>query len=102
VNSIGFDYYYRNRRVLDRSVIEILNGHKKGRFLNIKTKIEKFQRIMRQDGIANIVLSDDSQIRDPFKTLFHEFEKLRNSSVHFAPEKTRIWLKPHDWVEKAV
>jgi len=101
VNSIGFDYYYRYRKVLDRSVIEILNGHKKGRFLNIKTKIEKFQRIMRKDGIANIVLSDDSQIRDPFKTLFHEFEKLRNSSVHFTPEKTRIWLKPHDWVEKA-
>ncbi|MEZ4797281.1 MAG: hypothetical protein R2785_08930 [Flavobacteriaceae bacterium] len=101
INSIGFDHYYRNQGALKSSDIEILQGKKRGRHLSLKNKIEKFQKIIREDNIAKIVLSDTAQIKEPFKTLFETYEELRNSSVHFSPQKTRIWLKPHDWVNKA-
>lgn len=101
INSIGFDYYYRNESILDSSEKEILHGRKKGRFLNLMYKIEKFQKIIRSDKVAKIVLSDDKQIKEPFKTLFEDYEELRNASVHFSPIKSRIWLKPHDWLSKA-
>ena len=101
INSIGFDYYYRNINRLNSSDSEILQGSKKGRYLNLKYKIEKFQKIIRTDKVAKIILSDDNQIREPFKSLFEDYEGLRNASVHFSPVKTRIWLKPHDWLNKA-
>lgn len=101
VNSIGFDFYYRHINVLNSEEAEILQGNKKGRYLNLKYKIESFQKIIRTDKKTIIVLSDENQIAEPFKSLFCYYEELRNSSVHFSPKKTRIWLKPHDWVEKA-
>lgn len=101
VNSIGFDHYFRNKGKLSIEDEEILQGSKKGRFLNLKYKLEKFQKIIRSDNVAKIVLSDDNQIKEPFKALFEEYEELRNSSVHFSPKKSRIWLKPHDWENKA-
>lgn len=101
VNSIGFDHYFRNINSLNSSDSEILQGSKKDRFLNLKYKIEKFQKIIRPDKVARIILSDEKQIREPFKSLFEDYEELRNASVHFSPAKSRIWLKPHDWIEKA-
>lgn len=101
VNSIGFDYYYRHKEFLDKKDAEILQGSKNGRFLNLKYKIEKYQKILRTDNKANIVLSDNNQIMEPFKSLFENYEELRNASVHYSPAKSRIWLKPHDWVAKA-
>ncbi|HPE77510.1 MAG TPA: hypothetical protein PLC80_15565 [Draconibacterium sp.] len=101
VNSLGFDYYYRNEESIDKKDAEILRGSKNGRFLNLKCKIEKYQKILRADKSAKIILSDDNQIKEPFKSLFDSYEELRNSSVHYSPEKLRIWLKPHDWFNKA-
>jgi hypothetical protein len=101
VNSLGFDYYYRNKGNLSNRESEILQGYKNGRFLNLKYKIEKYQKIIRTDGIAKIVLTDENQIKEPFKSLFNNFEGLRNASVHYSPVKSKIWLKPHDWFNKA-
>lgn len=101
INSIGFDYYYRNKNTVNSSDEEILQGSKKGRFLSLKHKIEKFQKIIRPDKEIKIILTDDKQIKEPFKSLFEEYEELRNSSVHFSPIKSRIWLKPHDWFDRA-
>lgn len=102
VNSIGFDHYYRNKQALGNADAETLQGkNKKGGYLNLKYKIEKFQKIIRPDGVSQIILSDDNQIKEPFKSLFREYEELRNSSVHFSPIKTKIWLKPHDWMNKS-
>ena len=101
VNSLGFDYYYRHKNTLNDRDVEILKGSKNGRFLNLKYKIEKYQKILRTDKTVQIILSDENQIREPFKSLFHSYEELRNASVHFSPEKLRIWLKPHDWLDKA-
>ena len=101
VNSIGFDHYFRYKKSLNNNDAEILQGNKKGRVLNLKYKIESYQKIIRSDKKAIIVLSDDNQITEPFKSLFCYYEELRNSSVHFSPQKAKIWLKPYDWVEKA-
>jgi hypothetical protein len=101
INSIGFDYFYRNKNILSSSDAEILQGRKNGRFLNLKYKIEKYQKIIRTDNVAKIVLSDDNQLKEPFKSLFENYEELRNASVHFSPIKSRIWLKPHDWYDRA-
>lgn len=101
VNSLGFDFYYRHKDSLCDKESEVLKGSKNGRFLNLKYKIEKYQKILRADKTAKIVLSDDNQIREPFKSLFNNYEELRNASVHYSPEKLRIWLKPHDWFDKA-
>ena len=100
VNSIGFDHYFRNKMTLSDRDSEILQGSKKGRFLSLKSKIERFQRIIRDDKVAQIILSDERQIKEPFKSLFEDYEELRNASVHFSPIKSKIWLKPHDWIEK--
>lgn len=102
VNSIGYDYYSRNFNALDKKDSEILQGSKNGKFLNLRYKIEKFQKILRTDKRAVIILSDDNQIIEPFKTLFDNYEELRNASVHYSPIKSKIWLKPHDWVAKAI
>lgn len=101
INSIGFDYFYRNKDKLPNNEIEILQGSKNGRFLNLKDKIEKYQKIIRNDSVAQIILSDKKQMREPFKSLFENYEELRNASVHFSPAKSKIWLKPHDWCDKA-
>ncbi|WP_298141374.1 hypothetical protein [Flavobacterium sp.] len=101
VNSIGFDIFYRRKDILTEDEKNILKGSKKGRFLNLKFKIEAYQKIIRSDKTAKIVLSDDYQISEPFKTIFNVYEDLRNSSVHYSPEKTKIWIKPDDWFLKA-
>lgn len=101
VNSIGFDNYYRKERELNETDLEILQGLKKGRFLNLKYKIEAYQKILRKDKTAKIVLSDNKQVKDPFLTFFNVYEEIRNSAVHYSPNKTKIWIKPHDWILKA-
>lgn len=103
INSIGFDFYYRNRGKLKSGEEELLQGTNlnQTRFLSLKNKIEKYQEIIRSDSVAKIVLSDPNQIKAPFKTLFEKFNELRNASVHYSPKKARIWLKPHDWVNEA-
>lgn len=101
VNSIGFDHYFRNRGILNQDDAEELQGTKNGRYLNLRYKIEKFQKIIREDRTAKIILSDNNQVIEPFKSLFANYEELRNSAVHFSPAKTRIWLKPHDWLKNA-
>jgi hypothetical protein len=101
VNSIGFDIYYRRKNELNENEKDILRGSKKGRYLNLKYKIEAFQKIARSDKSAKIILSDNYQITEPFKTIFDIYEDLRNSAVHNSPEKTKIWIKPDDWFSKA-
>jgi len=101
-NSIGFDYYYRNINTLNEEEIQILKGKgKKNNYLSLKSKIEKYQKIIRKDKKIKIVLSNEREIKEPFKSLFEYYNNLRNASVHYAPDKARIWLKPHDWIEKA-
>ena len=102
VNSVGHSYLTRNIDKLDETEKELLRGFKKGRFLQLKSKIEKFQAIIRQDKRSVIIVSDDGQIPEDFKYFFEYYEQLRNSAMHYSPIKERIWMKPQDWINKAI
>lgn len=101
VNSIGHDFYLRNLSALSSGEVEILQGKKKGRLVSVEYKIEKFPSIIRSDKKSPIVLSDDSQIKEPFKSFVQQIKLIRDASVHFAPPKEAIWRKPLDWIENA-
>ncbi|MGC5745616.1 hypothetical protein [Chryseobacterium sp. NFX27] len=101
VNSLGYSHAKRSEGALTENDFEILNGKKNGRFLQLKSKIERYQSLIRDDGKTIIVTSDDNQIKEPFISFFNIYENLRNSAVHFSPNKEQIWLKPADWIEKA-
>jgi len=101
VNSLGYNHARRNEETLSLSDFEILNGKKDGRFLQLKTKIERFHKLIRQDSKTIIVTSDSKQMNEPFVSFFNIYEDLGNSAVHFSPTKDPIWLKPADWIDRA-
>jgi len=100
VNSVGYDFSLRNKGILSPKEIEILHGTKKGRYLSLKYKIEKFPSIIRSDKKTPIILSDSKQIKEPFKTFIKNVKEIRDSSVHYSPKKEAIWRKPDDWIDK--
>ena len=101
VNSVGFDFYLRNKSTLTDRHSEMLRGRKGGRYLQLEYKIEKFPTIIGPDKIQIIFVKDDGQVKEPFKTLFRDYKVLRDSSVHYSPLKLRITHSPIDWVTKA-
>jgi hypothetical protein len=101
VNSVGYDFYLRNVNSLSSGEIEILQGKKKGRLVSLEYKLEKYPSIIRLDKKSPLVLSDDAQIKEPFKSFVQQIKLIRDSSVHFAPPKEAIWRKPFDWLENA-
>ncbi len=101
VNSVGHNFYLQNPNVLSSGEIEILQGKKKGRLVSVEYKIEKYPSIIRSDKKSPLVLSDDTQIKEPFKSFNQQIKLIRDASVHFAPPKEAIWRKPLDWLENA-
>jgi hypothetical protein len=101
VNSVGYDFSLRNKDILAPEEMKILHGRKKGRYLSLKDKIEKFPSITRPDKKTPIILSDPKQIKEPFKTFIEGIKEIRDSSVHYSPKKEDIWRKPDDWIDKA-
>jgi len=101
VNSVGHSYLTKHFDKIDDTEKELLSGFKKGRFLQLKSKIEKFQAIIRQDKRSVIIVYDEGQIPEDFKHFFEYYEQLRNSAMHYSPIKERIWMKPQDWINKA-
>jgi hypothetical protein len=101
VNSVGHSYLMKNIDTLDESEKELLHGFKKGRFLQLKSKIEKFQVLIRPDKTAKIIVSDNEQVPDDFRHFFEYYEQLRNSAMHYSPIKERIWMRPQEWIDKA-
>lgn len=102
VNSVGFDAGLKKRYILSSEEHELLHGKKKGRFVSLEYKMEKFPSILRLDKKTPIILSDPKQIREPFKSFFEQIKEIRDASVHFSPKKEAIWRKPDDWLEKAI
>lgn len=74
---------------------------KKGRFLSLEQKIEKFPSIIRIDKRSPIIISDPAQLKEPFKSFFENIKTIRHSSMHYAPVKEAIWKKPLEWLENA-
>lgn len=101
VNSVGFSYLQRNIDRLNETEKETLKGLRKGRFLQLKSKIERYHKVIRDDKLPKIITSDEKQMKEPFISFFDYYEQLRNSSVHYSPLKKQIWMKPKDWLDKA-
>jgi hypothetical protein len=101
VNSVGYDFYLQNQSSLSSSEIEILRGKKKGSFVSLEYKIEKFPSIIRVDKKSPIITLDSAQIKEPFRSFVQRIKQIRDASVHFAPSKEEIWRKPLDWLENA-
>lgn len=101
INSIGYDYYLRNSSTLEEANSEILNGKKKGNFISLEYKIEKFQEIIRADKKSIVKTLDKSQLKEPFATLISHIKEIRGSSVHYSPLKERIWRNPTEWIDIA-
>lgn len=102
VNSVGHSYLTKNAGLLNESEKELLAGFRKGRFLQLKSKVEKFQALIRLDKRIEIIVSDAKQVPDDFRNFFEYYEQLRNSAMHYSPIKERIWMRPQEWIEKAI
>ncbi len=101
VNSIGYDFYYKNKKTLNPREIELLRGKKRGRYLQLEYKLEKFPTIIRQDKKQVIFIKDAKQAEEPFITLFKDYKDIRDASVHYSPAKEEIWNSPFDWITHA-
>ncbi|MDF2433153.1 MAG: hypothetical protein JWP44_2784 [Mucilaginibacter sp.] len=102
INSIGFDFLYRNEQNLSANETLILKGLKKnGGYMNLKHRIEGLQTIIRPDKQLVLNVTDDQQRNEPFVSFFDQFEALRNASVHYSPIKHSIWLSPQEWIQKS-
>lgn len=102
VNSVGHSYLLKNENFLIDKEIELLKGFKKGSFISLKSKMEKFQELIRQDKKVKIVVNDYKQMPQDFKLFFNYYEQLRNSAMHYSPLKETIWMKPKEWLDKAI
>lgn len=102
VNSLGHSFLLNNEERLNPQEIELLKGFKKGSFISLKSKIEKFQKLIRADKSTVIVVSDKKQMPEEFKIFFEYYEQLRNSAMHYSPLKESIWMKPKEWLNKAI
>jgi len=104
INSIGYDYYCRNIDRLTKIQKNNLLGRKDDKpndFLSIEEKIERLQQIIREDKTVVLRINKKKRTSNDYRLFFGEMKKLRNSSVHFSPNKESIWRKPDDWIEKA-
>lgn len=101
VNSIGYDYYLRNESKLSEDEKELLQGRKKGTYVSLEYKVEKFHQLIRKDRKQVFCVSDEKQIREPFKSFFAEYKEIRDAAMHYSPNKKSIWIKPTDWTLKA-
>lgn len=101
VNSVGHSHLLYKRNSLNQQEKELLSGVKKGRYLNLRSKIEIFQSLIREDKKVKFKISDSNQISNELKIFFDYYEQLRNSAMHFSPIKERIWLRPLEWLERA-
>jgi hypothetical protein len=91
VNSIGYDFYARNKRILTSDQIEKLKGftnsHKKKHFLSLANKMRHTSHIIRQKNDWPLDFKDKSKINEPFYSFFNQTVPLRNDITHFSPIK---------------
>lgn len=99
INSIGYDYYMKNKNELAPSIAELLLGKKNGRYLSLEKKMEVILSIINHGSTIN--LSDKNQIHEPYKFFFDECKEVRDASVHYSPIKAAIIRQPFEWIEKA-
>src|SRR5262249_416110 len=62
-------------------------------------KLERIPRIIRPDKTSPIILSDEKQMREPFKSFLRETMMVRDASMHYALGKAPILHPPKEWLQ---
>jgi len=104
VNSIGYNFLMENRINLndgDKNILKGLSRNGKN-YINLKSRVEKFQLIMRDDNKVVLNLTDANQIQNPFSSIFSYYKELRDSSMHNSPLKENIHLSAQAWNVRAI
>jgi hypothetical protein len=102
VNSVGYDYFLRNKDVLSLPEQHTLKGHtKNGGFISLEYKLEKFPLIINRKSKQIIHVLDIAQRKAPFSQFLDECKEIRDAAMHYSPLKHSIWRKPVEWVDKA-
>jgi hypothetical protein len=100
VNSVGANEMAR-RSGLPPDVAEQLSGTRKGRYLSLEFKLERFPALIRADGISPIHVTDEKQRQQPFQRFLNETKEVRDAAMHFAPSKMPIICTPQEWLRRA-
>jgi hypothetical protein len=100
INSVGANEAFR-RPTLNPGISEQLNGMRKGRFLALEFKIERFPALIRPDGLSPLRVLDEKQRIDPFRRFLAETKGVRDAAMHFGPSKEAIICTPQEWVRRA-
>jgi hypothetical protein len=100
VNSVAHDFMKRTPTTLNSADVELLTGFKKGRFLSIDVKLERYPQII-SGGSSALIVRDPSQRVEPFASLMENFKNQRDSAMHYAPGKEPIWRRPDEWLQLA-
>jgi hypothetical protein len=95
VNSIGWNEVAARSNLSEQEKTE-LQGTRKGRYLNLESKLERIPRIIRPDKRSPIILSDEKQMREPFISFLRETKMVRDASMHYAPGKAPILHPPKE------
>lgn len=101
INGIGSDYLWNNTSQLSEKDKKVLTGTDGKNYISLEKKLEKYHLIIRGDGNKQFVTTSKEQLKEPFTTFLNECKEIRNSSVHYSPQKAQIIRKPHEWHEKA-
>ncbi|MGD8307013.1 MAG: hypothetical protein PVF17_10190 [Ignavibacteria bacterium] len=101
VNSIGYDYHYKNYNILDDKEREILLGKSNSRYLSLEAKLEKYPTLIRKDKKQCIFLADKSKRIETYLSFFNYYKFLRDASIHYSPFKEPITMRTVNWIERA-
>lgn len=100
VNSVGWNEALTRANLSDDARAE-LRGVRKERYSSLRVKLERFPKLIRQDGTTPIVISDPVQMKEPFLSFFKDTNDVRDASMHYAPGKAAIWRPPKEWISSA-
>lgn len=99
-NSVGSNAAARTCG-LAAEVIEQLHGQRKGRYLSLEYKLEKFPALIRSDKQSPLRVLDEAQRQTPVHRFLTQTKDVRDSSMHFGSTKTPIVCPPKEWIERA-
>jgi hypothetical protein len=100
VNSVGANENAR-RPTLPSNVAEQLSGGRKGRYLSLEFKMERFPALIRKDGASPLRVTDEKQRQEPFRRFLAETKEVRDAAMHFSPLKMPIICTPQEWLRRA-
>jgi hypothetical protein len=101
VNSVGHDFILRTPSASPEDKALLGGKTKKGGFMSLESKIQKFPQVINPALANPITLSDPKQLKEPFLSLLNLVKETRDSIAHHAQGKAPIWLSPQEWIDTA-